>query len=63
MYSSKQARFLVTETDAQSIGHSWLDRPAYDGQWRQAAWALVSRGAEMIEYWHWHTLHFGAETY
>ena len=37
--------------------------PAYDGQWRQAAWALVSRGAAMIEYWHWHTLHFGAETY
>ena len=63
MYSSKQAPFLVTETDAQSIGHSWNNRPAYDGQWRQAAWALVSRGAEMIEYWHWHTLHFGAETY
>ena len=37
--------------------------PAYDGQWRQAAWALVARGARMIEYWHWHTLHFGAETY
>jgi beta-galactosidase len=63
MYSSKQAPFLVTETDAQSIGHSWNNRPAYDGQWRQAAWALISRGAEMIEYWHWHTLHFGAETY
>jgi beta-galactosidase len=63
MYSSKQAPFLVTETDAQSIGHSWNNRPAFDGQWRQAAWALVSRGAEMIEYWHWHTLHFGAETY
>ena len=63
MYSSKQAPFLVTETGAQSIGHSGLNRPAYDGQWRQTAWALVSRGAEMIEYWHWHTLHFGAETY
>ena len=32
-------------------------------EWRQAAWALISRGASMIEYWHWHTLHFGAETY
>jgi beta-galactosidase len=63
MYSSKQAPFLVTETDAQSIGYPWNNRPAYDGQWRQAAWALISRGAEMIEYWHWHTLHFGAETY
>jgi beta-galactosidase len=63
MFSSKQAPFLVTETNAQSIGYSWNNRPAYDGQWRQAAWALISRGAEMIEYWHWHTLHFGAETY
>lgn len=63
MYSSKQKPFLVTETNAQSIGYPWDNRPAYDGQWRQAAWALVSRGAKMIEYWHWHTLHFGAETY
>jgi beta-galactosidase len=63
MYSSKQQPFLVTETNAQSIGYPWNNRPAYDGQWRQAAWALVSRGAKLIEYWHWHTLHFGAETY
>jgi beta-galactosidase len=63
MYSSRQEPFLVTETDAQAIGFPWNNRPAYDGQWRQAAWALISRGASMIEYWHWHTLHFGAETY
>ena len=63
MFSSKQAPFLVTETDAQSVGAPWENRPAFDGQWRQAAWALVSRGARMIEYWHWHTLHFGTETY
>ncbi|MDX3451023.1 beta-galactosidase [Streptomyces sp. ME02-8801-2C] len=63
MFSSKQAPFLVTETNAGSIGFAWDNRPAYDGQWRQAAWALVGRGARMIEYWHWHTLHFGAETY
>lgn len=60
MYSSRQEPFLVTETDAQAIGGPWDNRPAYDGQWRQAAWALISRGASMIEYWHWHTLHFGA---
>jgi beta-galactosidase len=35
----------------------------YDGQWRQMAWLLVARGARMVEYWHWHTLPFGAETY
>ncbi|ROP48166.1 MULTISPECIES: beta-galactosidase [unclassified Rathayibacter] len=63
MYGSKQAPFLVTETDAQAIGMPWSNEPGYDGQWRQAAWALVSRGATMIEYWHWHTLHHGAETY
>ncbi|MCU1481795.1 MAG: beta-galactosidase [Subtercola sp.] len=63
MYSSKQAPFLITETNASSIGHASLNFSPYDGQWRQAAWALVSRGAEMIEYWHWHTLHFGTETY
>src|SRR3954468_19500702 len=63
MYSSRQEPFLVTETNAQAISYPWNHRPAYDGQWRQAAWALISRGASMIEYWHWHTLHFGAETY
>lgn len=63
MFSSRQEPFLVTETNAGSIGMAWDNRPGYDGQWRQAAWALVSRGARMIEYWHWHTLHFGAETY
>lgn len=63
MFSSRQAPFLVTETNAGSIGYPWDNRPAFDGQWRQAAWALVARGARMIEYWHWHTLHFGAETY
>ena len=63
MFSSRQEPFLVTETNATNIGFPWNNRPAYDGQWRQAAWALVSRGARMVEYWHWHTLHFGAETY
>lgn len=63
VYASRQEPFLVTETNAQTIGGSWRNKPAYDGQWRQAAWALISRGASMIEYWHWHTLHFGTETY
>ena len=63
MFSSRQEPFLVTETNATNIGFPWYNRPAFDGQWRQAAWALVSRGARMVEYWHWHTLHFGAETY
>ncbi|HEX7806899.1 MAG TPA: beta-galactosidase [Cellulomonas sp.] len=63
MFSSRGEPFWVTETDAQSIGGPSTNNPAYPGQWRQAAWALVSRGARMVEYWHWHTLHYGAETY
>ena len=60
---AKQEPFLVTETNAISIGESHANFPAYDGQWRQAAWALVARGARMVEYWHWHSIHFGNETY
>jgi beta-galactosidase len=63
MWSSRQEPFLVTETVAGPIGGSSTHFPAYDGQWRQIAWALVARGARMVEYWHWHTLHFGTETY
>jgi beta-galactosidase len=63
MWSSKQSPFLITETNASSIGHGSVNYSPYDGQWRQAAWALVARGARMIEYWHWHTARFGTETY
>ena len=63
MYSSKQAPFLVTETNAGSIGYSATNQSPYDGQWRQLAWLLVARGARLVEYWHWHTLPFGAEAH
>lgn len=63
MYSTRQEPFLVTETAAASIWGSNLNEAPYDGQLRQAAWALVARGAQMVEYWHWHTLHYGTETY
>jgi beta-galactosidase len=62
-YSSAQNQYLVTETDAQSIGSAWQNHPPFPGQLRQAAFALLARGGRMIEYWHWHTLHFGTETY
>lgn len=63
LWSSRQEQFLVTETDAQSIGGPALNFPPYPGQLKQAAFALISRGARMIEYWHWHSLHAGFETY
>ena len=63
MYSSKQAPFLVTETNAGSIGFSSMNESPYDGQWRQLAWLLIARGARLIEYWQWNTMPFGTETY
>jgi beta-galactosidase len=63
MYSSKQAPFLVTETNAGSVGFSAMNESPYDGQWRQLAWLLIARGARLIEYWQWNTLPSGAETY
>jgi beta-galactosidase len=62
-YGVLGAPFLVTETNAGSIGEAQANFPAYDGQWRQVAWALIARGARTVEYWNWHTLHFGHETY
>ena len=62
-YGVRGERFLVTETNAQSIGGSSHHLPPYPGQLVQAGLALVARGAAMVEYWHWHTLHSGTETY
>ncbi len=60
---TRQQPFLVTETNATSIGGSADNFPSYPGQLRQVVWSLVARGARLIEYWHWHSLHYGAETY
>jgi len=62
--SLKRAPYLVTETNAQTTG--WDARsqyPPFDGQLRLQAWAHVASGAHMVEYWHWHSLHHGQETY
>ncbi|MEV0290771.1 beta-galactosidase [Kribbella sp. NPDC050820] len=63
VYGSRGEPFLITETNATSIGGSQLNHPPYDGQLRQLAWAMVSRGARMVQYWHWHSIHHGAETF
>ena len=63
MFGSKQAPFLVTETNAGAINFANVSEPGWDGQWRQAAWAQIGRGARLIEYWHWHTNHYGTETH
>lgn len=62
--SLKHTNFLVTETNAQSIG--WDSRtqyPQYPGQLRLVVYTHLAAGANMVEYWHWHSLHYGQETY
>ncbi len=61
---ARHHNFLVTETNAQGTGWSSRDQwPPYDGQLRQNMYAFLSGGANMVEYWHWATLHYGQETY
>lgn len=62
--SLKRTNFLVTETNAQTIG--WDSRtqyPQYPGQLRQVVYTHLAAGANMVEYWHWSSLHYGQETY
>lgn len=62
--SLKGQNYLVTETNAQTIG--WDSRtqfPPYDGQLRLSAYSHFASGANMVAYWHWHSLHYGQETY
>ena len=62
--SLKHTNFLVTETNAQTIG--WDSRtqyPQYPGQLRLVVHTHLAAGANMVEYWHWSSLHYGQETY
>ncbi len=62
--SLKGTNYLVAETNAQTIG--WDSRaqyPPYPGQLRQIVYAHLAAGANMVEYWHWSSLHYGQETY
>jgi len=62
--SLKQQNYLITETNAQTIGwDSKWQRPPYDGQLRLNVYSHIASGANMIAYWHWHSLHYGQETY
>jgi beta-galactosidase len=62
--SVKKKNYLITETNAQTIG--WDSRsqfPPYEGQLRMNVFAHMGSGANMVEYWHWHSIHYGQETY
>ncbi|WP_130836280.1 beta-galactosidase [Lachnoclostridium sp. Marseille-P6806] len=57
--SVKRDNYLVLETQAQGFPQ-WLP---YDGQLRLQAYSHLASGANMVEYWHWHSLHNAFETY
>jgi len=62
--SLRHTNYLVTETNAQTIG--WDSRtqyPQYAGQLRLVVYTHLAAGANMVEYWHWDSLHYGQETY
>lgn len=51
--------YLVMETEAQGFAQ-WLP---YPGQLYLQAFSHLASGANMVEYWHWHSIHNSAETY
>ena len=59
--SLKQNNYLVLETQAQSIA-GWQELP-YPGQLRLQAYSHFASGANMVEYWPWHSIHSSVETY
>jgi beta-galactosidase len=64
MRTVAKGNYIITETNAQATGwDSKKQQPPYDGQLRQNVYAHLASGSNMVEYWHWHTLHYGQETY
>jgi beta-galactosidase len=62
--SLKHQNFLVSETNAQTLGWDSAGQfPPYDGQLRLDVYTDLSSGANVVEYWHWHSIHAGQETY
>ncbi len=62
--SLRKNNHLITETNAQAIG--WDSKgqyPPFDGQGRLFVYSHIAGGANMVEYWHWHSIHYGQETY
>ena len=51
--------YLLIETEAQGFAQ-WVP---YPGQLRLQAFSHLASGANMVEYWHWHSIHNSAETY
>lgn len=57
--SMKNNNYFVIETEAQGFPQ-WVP---YPNQLRLQAFSHLASGANMLEYWHWHSIHNSAETY
>lgn len=57
--SLKKQNYFVLETQAQGFPE-W---EPYSGQLTLQAYSHLASGADCVEYWHWHSLHNGCETY
>ncbi len=57
--SMKKNNYFVLETEAQGFA-SWVPYPE---QLRLQAFSHLASGANMVSYWHWHSLHNAIETY
>lgn len=57
--SLKGSNYLVIETQAQAFPQ-WTP---YPGQLRLQAFSHLASGADMVAYWHWHSIHNSFETY
>lgn len=51
--------YFVIETQAQGFP-AWVP---YPGQLKLQAYSHLASGANMLSYWHWHSIHNSAETY
>lgn len=64
MRTVAKGNYIITETNAQGTGWDAKNQnPPYDGQLRQNVYGHLASGSNMVSYWHWHTLHYGQETY
>jgi len=57
--STKNKNYFVLETEAQAF-KNWTP---YPGQLRLQAYSHLASGADLVSYWHWHSIHNSAETY
>ena len=57
--SLKRTIILCLRPEAQGFPQ-WTP---YDGQLRLQAFSHLASGANMVEYWHWHSIHNSFETY